>query len=166
MRINEMTPAEMCELMMRESFGHLGCAVEGRPYIFPMYYAYNGKELYFFTTEGIRTTLNGNSQVCLQIEEIHDGVSWRSVIVTGRALRLTDHHEIDEAKTQIAAKNPFANETISGVETGSPQPATITFYRICAERMYGRKMRRTPAETVSSPNFFTGTPARIELVWA
>jgi nitroimidazol reductase NimA-like FMN-containing flavoprotein (pyridoxamine 5'-phosphate oxidase superfamily) len=62
--------AEMHALLMSGNFGHLGCALEGRPYVVPMNYAYDGKELYFFTTEGMKTSfISVNPQVCLQVEE-------------------------------------------------------------------------------------------------
>lgn len=76
----------MHELLLSATFCHLGCAREGRPYVVPMHYAYHGKELYFFTTEGMKTQfMNGNPQVCLQVEQITDSSRWRSVMAVGRA---------------------------------------------------------------------------------
>ena len=67
LRVEDMAPAEMHALLLRESFGHLGCARDGRPYVVPMNYAYDGKELYFFTTEGMKTRfIEANPSVCLQ----------------------------------------------------------------------------------------------------
>ena len=51
LKVEDMSPAEMHALLQRESFGHLGCARDNRPYVVPMHYAYDGKELYFFTTQ-------------------------------------------------------------------------------------------------------------------
>ncbi len=48
LKVEDMSPAEMHALSQRESFGHLGCARDNRPYVVPMHYAYDGKELYFF----------------------------------------------------------------------------------------------------------------------
>src|SRR3989442_2238935 len=98
LRVEDMSPAEMHRLLQRESFGHLGCAREGRPYVVPMNYAYDGKELYFFTTEGIKTQFIGaNPQVCLQVEEVTDSCHWRSVMVIGRAEHLTSQDETQRA---------------------------------------------------------------------
>ena len=55
LKVADMSPAEMHALLQRESFGHLGCARDGRPYVVPMHYAYDGKDLYFFTTQGMKT---------------------------------------------------------------------------------------------------------------
>ena len=50
LKVEDMSANEMHALLQREGFGHLGCARDGRPYVVPMHYAYDGKELYFFTT--------------------------------------------------------------------------------------------------------------------
>ena len=80
LKVEDMSPAEMHALLQRESFGHLGCARDNRPYVVPMHYAYDGKELYFFTTQGMKTQyIDANPQVCLQVEEVSDGSRWKSV---------------------------------------------------------------------------------------
>jgi nitroimidazol reductase NimA-like FMN-containing flavoprotein (pyridoxamine 5'-phosphate oxidase superfamily) len=67
------------KLLMRARFGHLGCAREGRPYFLPMHYAYDGKELYFYATQGMKTQfMNGNPQVSLQVKDILDSSHWRA----------------------------------------------------------------------------------------
>ena len=53
LKVEDMTPHEMHALLQRESFGHLGCARDGRPYVVPMHYAYDGKELYFMAFPGV-----------------------------------------------------------------------------------------------------------------
>src|SRR5215475_7589690 len=90
LKVEDMSPADMHSLLQRQKFGHLGCSRDGRPYVVPMHYAYDGKELYFFTTEGMKTQfIEANPQVCLQVDEVTDSAHWRSVMVIGRAARLT-----------------------------------------------------------------------------
>ena len=65
LRVEDIPSAEMHELLMSARFGHLGCSREGRPYVLPMHYAYDGKELYFYATQGMKTQfMSGNPQVC------------------------------------------------------------------------------------------------------
>ena len=86
LKVEDMSHAEMHELLERQSFGHLGCARDGRPYVVPMNYAFDGENLYFFTTEGMKTNfIESNPEVCLQVEEVADSSHWRSVMVIGRA---------------------------------------------------------------------------------
>jgi nitroimidazol reductase NimA-like FMN-containing flavoprotein (pyridoxamine 5'-phosphate oxidase superfamily) len=107
LKVEDMAPAEMHALLQRESFGHLGCARDGRPYVVPMHYAYDGKELFFFTTEGMKTQfIEANPKVCLQVEEITDSTHWRSVMVIGQAEQLTSAEELERAMKLITERNP------------------------------------------------------------
>src|SRR5258708_22690298 len=107
LRVEDMSPAEMHALLQRESFGHLGCARDGRPYVVPMHYAYDGKELYFFTTTGMKTRyIDANPIVCLQVEEVTDSTRWRSVMVIGRATEITNDEEVQRAMKFITDRNP------------------------------------------------------------
>ena len=131
----------MHALLMRANFGHLGCAREGRPYVVPMNYAYDGKELYFFTTEGMKTSfISVNPQVCLQVEEIIDSTHWRSVMIIGRAERLTKSEDMERAMQQIVERNPSLTPAISSTQLDAwGRTVDIALYRIQPELIDGRK---------------------------
>lgn len=141
LKVEDMGPAEMHALLQRENFGHLGCAKEGRPYVVPMHYAYDGKEFYFFTTEGMKTKfIESNPQVCLQVEEITDATHWRSVMVIGRAVELTNNDEMQRAMKFITERNPSLTPAISATQLDSHGRAVeIALYRITPEIIDGRK---------------------------
>jgi nitroimidazol reductase NimA-like FMN-containing flavoprotein (pyridoxamine 5'-phosphate oxidase superfamily) len=141
LKVEDMAPAEMHALLQRESFGHLGCARDGRPYVLPMQYAYDGKELYFFTTEGMKTQfIEANPQVCLQVEEITDSTHWRSVMVIGKAEQLTNAEEMQRAMKLITERNPSLTPAISATELDALGRAVdIALYRITPELIDGRK---------------------------
>jgi nitroimidazol reductase NimA-like FMN-containing flavoprotein (pyridoxamine 5'-phosphate oxidase superfamily) len=141
LKVEDMSPAEMHALLQRESFGHLGCARDGRPYVLPMQYAYDGKELYFFTTEGMKTKfIEANPQVCLQVEEITDSTHWRSVMVIGKAEQLTKAEEMQRAMKLITERNPSLTPAISATELDALGRAVdIALYRITPELIDGRK---------------------------
>jgi len=141
LKIEDMSPAEMHALLQRESFGHLGCARDGRPYVVPMHYAYDGKDLYFFTTEGMKTRfIQANPQVCLQVEEVTDAMNWRSVMVIGRANELTRADEMQHAMKLITERNPSLSPAISATEVDALGRAVdIALYRITPEVIDGRK---------------------------
>jgi len=136
-----MSPAEMHALLRRESFGHLGCSREGRPYVVPMHYAYDGKELFFFTTEGMKTQFIGvNPQVCLQVEEVTDSSHWRSVMVIGRAERVTKAEENQRGMKLITERNPSLSPAISATQLDAiGREVDIALYRITPEIIDGRK---------------------------
>src|ERR1051325_3272413 len=141
LKVEDMSPEEMHALLQRESFGHLGCARDGRPYVVPMNYAYDGKELYFFTTQGMKTQyIDANPQVCLQVEEVTDTSNWRSVIVEGRATEITNHEEMQRAMKFITERNPSLTPAISATQLDAIGRAVdIALYRITPEIMDGRQ---------------------------
>lgn len=112
--IDIMGSKEIQGLLQQVGYGHLGCAFEGRPYVVPVqYYLEDSKKdsekdqnIYIFTTEGQKTQyLDANPQVCLQVEDVNDSLHWRSVVVTGRAERLTQQADIDNVKQLVKARN-------------------------------------------------------------
>jgi nitroimidazol reductase NimA-like FMN-containing flavoprotein (pyridoxamine 5'-phosphate oxidase superfamily) len=141
LKVEDMSPAEMHELLRRESFGHLGCARDGRPYVVPMHYAYDGKELFFFTTQGMKTHyIDANPQVCLQVEEIQDTTHWRSVMVVGKASEITKHDEMQRAMKFITERNPSLTPAISATQVDAMGRAVdIALYCITPELIDGRK---------------------------
>ena len=141
LKVEDMAPAEMHALLQRESFGHLGCARDGRPYVVPMHYAYDGKELFFFTTEGMKTQfIEANPKVCLQVEEITDSTHWRSVMVIGQAEQLTSAEELERAMKLITERNPSLTPAISATQLDTwGRGVDIALYRIIPDLIDGRK---------------------------
>jgi uncharacterized protein len=141
LKVEDMAPAEMHALLQRESFGHLGCARDVRPYVVPMNYAYDGKELYFITTEGTKTQfIEANPKVCLQVEEITDSTHWRSVMVIGQAEQLTNAEELQRAMKLITERNPSLTPAISATQLDTwGRAVDIAVYRINPELIDGRK---------------------------
>ena len=141
LKVEDMSPAEMHALLQRESFGHLGCSRDGRPYVVPMQYAYDGKELYFFTTQGMKTQfIEANPKCCLQVEEVTDSSHWRSVMVIGKAERLTNAAETERAMQMIVERNPSLTPAISATQLDTwGRAVDIALYRIVPEMIDGRK---------------------------
>ena len=141
LRVEDMSPAEMHALLQRESFGHLGCTGDGRPYVVPMNYAYDGKELFFFTTQGMKTQfIDANPKVCLQVEEVKDSSHWRSVMVIGKAVKLTKTEDTQHAMKIITERNPSLTPAISATQLDSLGRAVdIALYRITPEIIDGRQ---------------------------
>ncbi|MBD2513810.1 pyridoxamine 5'-phosphate oxidase family protein [Nostoc sp. FACHB-973] len=138
--IDEMSSKEIHELLHQVGYGHLGCIHEGKPYVMPMYYYLEEDDIYLFTTVGMKThDIDANPEICLQVEEIHGPRHWRSVIVNGRASRLTERPEIDRAMQFIKERNttlsPAINRTWIDAEGRSE---AIAIYRIHESEISGR----------------------------
>jgi nitroimidazol reductase NimA-like FMN-containing flavoprotein (pyridoxamine 5'-phosphate oxidase superfamily) len=141
LKVEDMSQPEMHELLERQSFGHLGCAHDGRPYVVPMNYAFDGKNLYFFTTAGMKTNfIESNPEVCMQVEEVADSSHWRSVMVIGRAEQLTNSEDVQHAMQQILKRNPSLTPAISATSLDAwGRAVDVALYKIIPDVIDGRK---------------------------
>jgi nitroimidazol reductase NimA-like FMN-containing flavoprotein (pyridoxamine 5'-phosphate oxidase superfamily) len=141
LKVEDMPLEETHALLRRIGFGHLGCVREGRPYVVPMHYAYDGECLYLFTTEGMKTSfIEANSEVCLQVEEVESASHWQSVMVTGEAERLTSQEDKEHAMQLITTTNPTLTPALSHTQLDAWQRANeMVLYRIRPSIIDGRK---------------------------
>jgi nitroimidazol reductase NimA-like FMN-containing flavoprotein (pyridoxamine 5'-phosphate oxidase superfamily) len=137
LEVKDMSQGEMVALLLRGKLGHLGCSCDGRPYVVPMHYAYDGECLFFFTTEGIKTTfIAANHEVCFQVEEITNASRWLSVMVFGRAERITKTGETERAMQLITERNPTLTPALN--ETWK-RFNKVVIYRVRPHSICGRK---------------------------
>lgn len=141
-KVEEMTSQESHLLLREIGYGHLGCArADGRPYVVPIHYAYEEPDIYIFTTEGMKTEyLTANPEVCLQVEDVRDPAHWRSVVVNGRAERLTRPEDTEHAMQYVTRRNPTLTPAISELWIDSWGRANVVaIYRIHPDMVSGRK---------------------------
>ncbi len=83
--MEELTPAEIDEMLTSELVGRIGCHVDGLTYVVPVIYAYRGDSLYVFSVEGQKTRMmRENPAVCFEVDRYERPGEWQSVIVQGR----------------------------------------------------------------------------------
>ena len=135
-----MNAKEIRELLHKVGYGHLGFIYEGKPSVIPMHYYLEGTDIYLFTTEGMKTYgMDVNPEICLQVEEIHGSLHWRSVIVKGRAERLIDRAEIERVTKLIKEQNPTLTPAINRTWVDAWGRAdVVVIYRISHYQMSGR----------------------------
>jgi nitroimidazol reductase NimA-like FMN-containing flavoprotein (pyridoxamine 5'-phosphate oxidase superfamily) len=143
LEVTDMARGESLALLLRVGYGHLGCARDGHPYVVPMNYAFDSRDLYFFTTDGTKTEfIAANREVCFQVEEITDALSWRSVVLTGRAERLTKAEDTERAMRLITERNPSLTPALNRTKVGPwTRLSNVSVYRVRPEAIYGRKTR-------------------------
>jgi nitroimidazol reductase NimA-like FMN-containing flavoprotein (pyridoxamine 5'-phosphate oxidase superfamily) len=141
LNVEDMPFAEMQALLQRVGFGHLGCAHNNRPYVVPIHYAYDSQDIYFFTTEGTKTEhIADNPEVCLQVEEVDDPAHWQSVMVNGRAERITEPEAMEHAMRLITERNPTLTPALNLTQLDSWGRANITaIYRVRPHTVDGRR---------------------------
>ncbi len=138
--IDEMGQAEISELLRKVGYGHLGVIHEGKPYVMPMHYYFENSDIYLFTTVGMKThDMDADPDICLQVEEVHSLIHWRSVIVTGQAKRLTEQQDIDRITQLVKKRNPALSPAINRTWTDSlGRDEEVSIYWIQQGEMSGR----------------------------
>jgi uncharacterized protein len=141
LKVQNMTTGEMQALLLRAEYGHLGCTRDGHPYVVPMNYAYDSRDLYFLTTEGTKTEfIAANTEVCFQVEEVTGPSRWRSVMLTGRAHRLSRADDIERAMQLLTERNPSLMPALSKIEIGAwKRQSNLVVYRVRPQAIYGRQ---------------------------
>jgi nitroimidazol reductase NimA-like FMN-containing flavoprotein (pyridoxamine 5'-phosphate oxidase superfamily) len=142
--IEDIPEAEMKAFLAGHDFGHLAMARDNRPYVVPMHYAYDGTDLYFYTTLGTKTEyLDQNHHVCFQIEQVGDRSHWTSVIVTGEAEHIADPAEVETAMQLITERNPTLSPAVNLTQVDAWGRANeIAIYRIHPGQIDGRRTVR------------------------
>ncbi|WP_251956399.1 pyridoxamine 5'-phosphate oxidase family protein [Nostoc commune] len=135
-----MSTKEIHDLLKKVGHGHLGCALEGHPYVVPMRYYFDDSDIYIFTTVGMKTKyMDANPEVCLQVEDVHNLQHWRSVTVTGRAEHITEQPDIDRVMQFIKTENPTLSPAINRTWIDAwGRAEEIAIYRIHPSEMSGR----------------------------
>ena len=114
--LGELSPTQIDYLLRTEVTGRLGCSAEGRIYVVPISYVYDGQSIFAFTREGMKLEImRKNPQVCFQVDHLNNMSNWRSVIAWGTFEEL--HGEEASEALQIL-RNKFS--PIPASETSIP----------------------------------------------
>lgn len=120
--LGELKSSEIERLLRSQQIGRLGVYGEGRVYVFPINFGYDGTHVYFHSHEGLKVRLmRSQPEVCLEVEEITSPADWRTVMVHGAYEELTDDHERYLAMALVASQGmhpqpPSTAPYIGGVE--------------------------------------------------
>ena len=89
---------EQIESVIYENItGRLGCHADGKTYVIPVSYAYDGKCIYVRTFEGLKISMmRKNPNVCFQVDSMEDMADWKSVIAWGTFEELISEEERNE----------------------------------------------------------------------
>ena len=147
----ELTREQMEDVLRSTVTGRIGCHAEGRTYIVPISYAYDGECIYAHSADGLKIrTMRANPSVCIEVEQVDDLTNWRTVIGWGRYEELGGADE-DRARRRLVERfAPFATS-----ETAQPSRGPRTeqdavdadvrrsiYYRIRLEEKTGRFEKR------------------------
>ena len=100
----ELNEAGIEKLLNEHVIGRIGCHADGITYVVPVTYAYDGEYIYAHSEKGMKTSMmEKNPEVCFQVDEIRNLVTWWSVIVWGHFEEI--HKEERERGIKLLSKN-------------------------------------------------------------
>lgn len=147
----ELTHEQIENVLRSELTGRIGCHAEGRTYVIPISYAYDGDHVYGHSSAGLKMRMmRSNPSVCFEVEEIDDLANWRTVLAWGTFEELEGIEE-QRARRRLSERfGPFVtSETAqppsgprSAEEAGDASVRRSIFYRIRLDEKTGRFERR------------------------
>ena len=136
--IETLTREESERFLARQVVGRVGCHADGRTYVVPVIYVWDGECVWVQSMEGRKIEMmRANPSVCFEVDEYEAGGGWRSVIVEGAYEEL----EADAAADALALLvQRFAGARRQRGERSSGRRPVA--FRIRAESISGRRVVR------------------------
>jgi nitroimidazol reductase NimA-like FMN-containing flavoprotein (pyridoxamine 5'-phosphate oxidase superfamily) len=130
----DLTGAEMEQILASETVARIGCEAEGRIYVVPVSYVYDGESIFGVAWDGMKVrAMRKRPAVCVEVDRTAGGYV-ESVIAWGEYEELTD----DARNNALAVMHLGApSSRTRGARTSTP---TIV-YRIRITRKTGRRER-------------------------
>ena len=141
-----LSEKQMIDVISNNFLGRLGCHADGKTYVVPVSYAYEGDYIYMRSFEGMKLAMmRKNPNVCLQVDKMVDMADWKSVIIWGVFEELSDVKEREKGLTvllsrilptivsdmaKLSPEWPFPTKDLKGIDG--------IVYRIHIKEMTGR----------------------------
>ena len=138
--IEELSRAEIDELLAEEVVGRVGCHAGGAIYVVPVFFAYDGESIYVQTLEGRKVEMmRAAPEVCFEVDRYErDTGSWRSVVADGRYEEL-DAAGGEHARALLRERFAATGRRRERTDAGGREPVA---FAIRLERVTGRAVRR------------------------
>lgn len=145
--LGELTREQIEHLLHSEVVGRIGCHAEGRTYVVPVNYVYDGEFLYGHAADGMKLRMmRANPEVCFQVDHRTGLSDWQSVIAWGTFAELQGHEAtramellLDRLLPLLADEGATASrdEARATLAAGTPVER-LAIYRIRLRERTGR----------------------------
>src|SRR5687768_15235346 len=97
--LGKLNPEQMDYVLRSQLIGRIGCYAEGRVYLVPITYVYDGEYIYGHTREGLKVRMmRQNPEICFEVDAIKDMANWQCVIIQGV------YEELNDEESQVARR--------------------------------------------------------------
>jgi nitroimidazol reductase NimA-like FMN-containing flavoprotein (pyridoxamine 5'-phosphate oxidase superfamily) len=135
MSISKLGDRDSLAILREGTLGRLGCIAADWPYVVPVNYLFDGRDIYIHTLPGKKLdALRDNPRVCLQVDDIKDSYNWRSVIAYWTFEEVSNEETRENVLTKLYSRLPHMTPVESRLVKGSK--GAIVF-RIKVEEITG-----------------------------
>ena len=128
-----------------EVVGRIGVHAEGRTYVVPVSYVYDGDAVYVHSRDGLKVRLlRSSDQVCFEVEQIRDLGNWQSVVAWGKYEELTGDLATAGANLLASRLEPLAASETAGPAGPAPEGQPGIVFRVRLTERSGRFEKTTP----------------------
>lgn len=87
--LGKLSDKQIDELLFSQSIGRLGCYADGKIYVVPVTYVYDGQNIICHSREGMKLEMmRKNPDVCFEVDKMENMANWQSVIAWGTFVEL------------------------------------------------------------------------------
>jgi nitroimidazol reductase NimA-like FMN-containing flavoprotein (pyridoxamine 5'-phosphate oxidase superfamily) len=142
-----LTTEQIDQILRSEVVGRIGCHADGKTYVVPIAYVYDGQSIYGHTGDGMKLRmLRTNPDVCFEVDHVEGLTNWQSVIAWGRFEELHGaeaaqavHLLVERIRPLVAGNEQLASAHADRAATEEQRPVV---YRISLTERTGRSDRR------------------------
>jgi len=128
---------EAIELLSTCKIGRLGCVDNGEPYVVPINYVFEDGNIYSHSLPGRKIdVLRAHPRACLQVDQIHNDLEWRSVIAYGDFEEIHTPSDRRAVVSKLLARFPLLTPVESMIAQDASAPDSVIF-RIRVDRITG-----------------------------
>ncbi|SRR6266511_1553440 len=119
--LGELTPEQINAVLFNEVVGRIGCHGEGRTYIVPITYVFDGEAVYGHSAEGLKIRMmRANPNVCFEVDQKENLANWRSVVAWGVYEELHGKAALDVLQLLVARLMPLVISETLRLPEGPP----------------------------------------------
>jgi nitroimidazol reductase NimA-like FMN-containing flavoprotein (pyridoxamine 5'-phosphate oxidase superfamily) len=132
--LGSLSTSDIEDLLYQCNLGRIGCSHNGKTYIVPVNYVYDGRSVIAHSVEGLKIRMmRSNPSVCFEVDEVQNNKNWKSVIAQGTYQEIIGERERYDAMKQFVDR--MLKLKVSTTAHGSVKPV---IYRIILTEKTGR----------------------------
>jgi nitroimidazol reductase NimA-like FMN-containing flavoprotein (pyridoxamine 5'-phosphate oxidase superfamily) len=126
--ISKLSEEESLSLLRGKRIARLGCVAGLEPYVVPLNYVFEDRSVLSHSLPGRKlTAMRENSRVCVQVDDITDLCSWKSVIAYGTYEEISESTERARAMNRLLSLFPKLTPVESLIAEDAASPAPVVF---------------------------------------